>query len=36
MTQFEQMDTALKENHGMLQTSEMLELGISKPAFIVI
>ena len=33
MTQFEQMDAFLKENRGMLQTSEVVERGISKPVF---
>ncbi|MCD8124423.1 MAG: abortive phage infection protein [Lachnospiraceae bacterium] len=33
MTQHELLDTALKKNNGILRTSEIVEMGISKPVF---
>ncbi len=33
MTQHERLDTSLKKNNGILRTSEVVEMGISKPVF---
>ena len=33
MTQHERLDTALEKNNGILRTSEVVEMGISKPVF---
>ncbi|MCD8012732.1 MAG: type IV toxin-antitoxin system AbiEi family antitoxin domain-containing protein [Lachnospiraceae bacterium] len=33
MTQHERLDTALKKNNGILRTSAVVEMGISKPVF---
>ncbi|MCD7818796.1 MAG: abortive phage infection protein [Lachnospiraceae bacterium] len=33
MTQFEQLDLTLEENNGIIQTSEVVNMGISKPVF---
>ncbi|MCC8029119.1 MAG: abortive phage infection protein [Lachnospiraceae bacterium] len=33
MTQHELLDTALKKNNGILRTSEVVDMGISKPVF---
>ena len=35
MTQFEQLDTILEGQHGMLQTSEVVKRGIPKSIFII-